>query len=86
MQDLSHLQTVQCFKCHTADLNLTLMMNILVTQDISWLTLYSIIVPFDAFEISCIWNIMEKGAFALLFENIMENRGFAPKEQMLHFP
>ena len=27
------------------------------------LTLYSIITPFDAFEISCIWNIMENGAF-----------------------
>ena len=38
------------------------------------LTLYSILMPFDAFEISFIWeNIMENGAFALL-------------EQMLHFP
>ena len=38
------------------------------------LTLYSIIVLFDAFEIS--W---------LVFENIMENGAFAPNEQMLHF-
>ena len=37
------------------------------------LILYSIIAPFDTFEISFIWNIMENGAFALL-------------EQMLHFP
>ena len=39
------------------------------------LTLYSIhaITPFDALEISCVENIMENGAFALL-------------EQMLHFP
>ena len=37
------------------------------------LTLYSIITPFDAFDISCV------------FENIMENRAFALLEQMLHF-
>ena len=37
------------------------------------LALYSLIMPFDAFEISCIEHIMENGAFALL-------------EKMLHFP
>ena len=37
------------------------------------LTLYSIIMSFDAFEISCILKSMENGAFALL-------------DQMLHFP
>ena len=39
------------------------------------LTLYSIIAPFDAFEISC-----------TVFENMMENGAFALFEKMLHFP
>ena len=38
-----------------------------------WLKIYPIITPFDAFEISYI------------FEDIMENGAFAPSEQMLHF-
>ena len=25
-------------------------------------------------------------SFYIIFQNIMENRGFAPREQMLHFP
>ena len=39
------------------------------------LTLYSIVTPFDTFEIS-----------HNLFENIMENGAFALLEQMLNFP
>ena len=40
-----------------------------------FVTLYSIIMPFDAFEISC-----------TVFEKFMENGAFALLEQMLHFP
>ena len=34
-------------------------------QMLIYSTLYSIISPFGAFEISCIWNYYENGAFAL---------------------
>ena len=47
---------------------------VLLKKSMHSLTLFFIIAPFDAFEIS------------YLFENIMENGAFAQKEQMLHFP
>ena len=49
---------------------------------LKWLTLHSIITPFDIFEI-LFENIMENGAFALWPFSIIFSKA---KEQMLHFP
>ena len=37
------------------------------------LTVYSIITPFGAFEIYCIWKNMENGAFAPIIHNILKS-------------
>ena len=55
--------------------------NMILSSDITnmFITLYSNITPFGAFEISYIWKYH-------VFENIMENGEFALLEPMLHFP
>ena len=60
--------------------------NVLYMQQINSLTLYSIITPFDIFEIHLFENIMQNRAFPPIFENILEKGAAAPLEQMLHFP